>query len=170
MPTGPKGQKRPADASADDPSLPLATHQGKMTVGSLDLDCYVLEDGRRLFHKRGMARALDMKSGGGNVFMRALASQARILLALVNGRSLREDGRRCAEAGQAGAIQKDGLKKENPRHRGAGVVALRATQRCGHKVIKAWVKIKNRLKENVPRYMLTASTSTIQSMSETSRF
>ena len=52
--------------------LPKATHQGQMTVGSLNLDCYVLEDGRRLFHKRGMARALGMKSGGGNVFLRAL--------------------------------------------------------------------------------------------------
>ena len=49
-----------------------ATHQGQMTVGDLDLDCYVLEDGRRVFHKRGMAKALGMKSGGGNVFMRAL--------------------------------------------------------------------------------------------------
>jgi P63C domain len=52
--------------------LPLATHQGKMMVGSLDLDCYVLADGRRVFHKRGMAKALGMKSGGGNVFMRAV--------------------------------------------------------------------------------------------------
>jgi P63C domain len=53
-------------------ALPQATHQGSMAVGDLDLDCYVLEDGRRLFHKRGMARALNMKSGGGNVFMRAM--------------------------------------------------------------------------------------------------
>jgi P63C domain len=52
--------------------LPKATHQGKMVVGDLELDCYVLADGRRLFHKRGMARALDMKSGGGNVFLRAV--------------------------------------------------------------------------------------------------
>jgi P63C domain-containing protein len=52
--------------------LPRATHQGKMAVGDLELDCYVLEDGRRVFHKRGMARALGMKSGGGNVFMRAI--------------------------------------------------------------------------------------------------
>jgi hypothetical protein len=52
--------------------LPKATHQGKMLVGDLDLDCYVLEDGRRVFHKRGMARALGMKSGGGNVFLRAV--------------------------------------------------------------------------------------------------
>jgi hypothetical protein len=52
--------------------LPKATHQGKMTVGALELDCYVLADGRRLFHKRGMARALGMRSGGGNVFLRAI--------------------------------------------------------------------------------------------------
>ena len=56
----------------DDIELPKATHQGKMIVGSLTLDCYVLEDGRRVFHKRGMARALNMKSGGGNVFLRAM--------------------------------------------------------------------------------------------------
>lgn len=55
-----------------DVELPKATHQGKMAVGGLELDCYVLEDGRRVFHKRGMARALGMKSGGGNVFMRAM--------------------------------------------------------------------------------------------------
>lgn len=53
-------------------TLPKATHQGKMAVGSLDLDCYVLADGRRVFHKRGMAKALGMKSEGGNVFMRAM--------------------------------------------------------------------------------------------------
>src|SRR5216683_243150 len=52
--------------------LPKATHQGKMLVGDLDLDCYVLGNGRRVFHKRGMARALGMKSGGGNVFLRAV--------------------------------------------------------------------------------------------------
>ena len=43
-----------------------------MMVGELELDCYVLADGRRLFHKRGMARALGMRSGGGNVFLRAV--------------------------------------------------------------------------------------------------
>jgi hypothetical protein len=52
--------------------LPLATHQGRMALGGLELDCYVLEDGRRVFHKRGMARALGMKSEGGNVFLRAM--------------------------------------------------------------------------------------------------
>lgn len=52
--------------------LPLATHQGKMALGGLELDCYILEDGRRVFHKRGMARALGMRSEGGNVFLRAM--------------------------------------------------------------------------------------------------
>ena len=49
-----------------------ATHQGQMTIGDLSLDCYVLEDGRRVFHKRGMARAMGLKSAGGNAFMKTM--------------------------------------------------------------------------------------------------
>ncbi len=60
---------KPADGEVQ---LPLATHQGRMALGGLELDCYVLEDGRRVFHKRGMARALGMRSEGGNVFLRAM--------------------------------------------------------------------------------------------------
>jgi len=52
--------------------LPKATHQGQMAIGDLLLDCYVLEDGRRVFHKRGMARALGLKSEGGNAFMKTM--------------------------------------------------------------------------------------------------
>jgi hypothetical protein len=52
--------------------LPKATHQGQMMVGDLLLDCYVLADGRRVFHKRGMARALGLKSEGGNAFMKTM--------------------------------------------------------------------------------------------------
>lgn len=55
--------------------LPKATHQGQMTVGDLLLDCYVLEDGRRVFHKRGMARALGLKSEGGNAFMKTMSGK-----------------------------------------------------------------------------------------------
>lgn len=69
----------PKEITADDETptggeieLPKATHQGQMTVGDLNLDCYVLEDGRRVFHKRGMARALGLKSEGGNAFMRSM--------------------------------------------------------------------------------------------------
>lgn len=52
--------------------LPKATHQGQMMVGDLVLDCYVLADGRRVFNKRGMARALGLKSEGGNAFMKTM--------------------------------------------------------------------------------------------------
>lgn len=69
------GTGGPADGG--EIQLPKATHQGNMQVGALDLDCYVLEDGRRVFHKRGMAKALGMKSGGGNVFMRAMQRKGR---------------------------------------------------------------------------------------------
>lgn len=58
--------------ASDEIQVPMATHQGQMVIGDLVLDCYVLEDGRRVFHKRGMAKALGMKSGGGNVFLRAM--------------------------------------------------------------------------------------------------
>jgi hypothetical protein len=52
--------------------LPMATHQGQMAVGELLLDCYVLADGRRVFHKRGMAKALGLKSEGGNAFIKTM--------------------------------------------------------------------------------------------------
>lgn len=51
---------------------PKATHQGKLPFGDIVIDCYVLDNGKRVVHKRGMARALGMQSGGGNVFMRTL--------------------------------------------------------------------------------------------------
>lgn len=62
-------KETPIDAEID---LPKATHQGQMVIGNLLLDCYVLEDGRRVFHKRGMARALGLKSEGGNAFMKTM--------------------------------------------------------------------------------------------------
>lgn len=52
--------------------LPVATHQGQMAIGELLLDCYVLADGRRVFNKRGMAKALGLKSDGGNAFMKTM--------------------------------------------------------------------------------------------------
>jgi len=62
----------PKQDDTDYGDLPKATHQGRMTVGDLLLDCYVLADGRRVFHKRGMARALGLKSEGGNAFMKTM--------------------------------------------------------------------------------------------------
>ena len=49
-----------------------ATHKGILYIGGLQLECYVLADGRRVFHKRGMAKAMGLKSEGGNAFMKTL--------------------------------------------------------------------------------------------------
>ncbi|MBX9615564.1 MAG: P63C domain-containing protein [Caulobacteraceae bacterium] len=51
---------------------PEATHRGILPLGGMQLDVYVLEDGRRVFAKRGMARALGLKSEGGNAFLKTL--------------------------------------------------------------------------------------------------
>jgi hypothetical protein len=60
-------------APLPDGELPKAIGEGLLRIGDVDLECYVLADRRRVFHKRGMAKALRMKSGGGNVFMRTLS-------------------------------------------------------------------------------------------------
>jgi hypothetical protein len=58
-----------------DGSMPEALREGVLPFGEIDLECYVLKDRRRLFHKRGMAKSLGMKSEGGNVFLRAMNSK-----------------------------------------------------------------------------------------------
>ena len=60
---------------SDTSGMAKATHRGILPIGGLQLDCYVLEDGRRVFHKRGMARALGLKSEGGNAFMKTLSGK-----------------------------------------------------------------------------------------------
>lgn len=62
----------PSTATSSDIDLPTATHQGQMAIGDLLLECYVLGDGRRVFNKRGMARALGLKSEGGNAFIKTM--------------------------------------------------------------------------------------------------
>ncbi len=57
------------------PPLIMATHKGILPIGGLQLECYVLEDGRRVFHKRGMAKAMGLKSEGGNAFMKTLSGK-----------------------------------------------------------------------------------------------
>lgn len=52
-----------------------ATHRGILAIGGLQLECYVLEDGRRVFAKRGMARAIGLKSEGGNAFLKTLSGK-----------------------------------------------------------------------------------------------
>lgn len=58
-----------------DGSMPEAVREGVLAFGGIELECYVLKDRRRVFHKRGMAKSLGMRSGGGNVFMRAMNSK-----------------------------------------------------------------------------------------------
>lgn len=42
-------------------------------LGQVKIECYVLDDGRRVIHKRGMAKALGLKSEGGNAFMKTMS-------------------------------------------------------------------------------------------------
>lgn len=51
----------------------IASHQGVLEIGDVALDAYVLEDGRRLLHKKAIANALGLKSEGGNAFLRTLS-------------------------------------------------------------------------------------------------
>jgi hypothetical protein len=55
--------------------VPEASHQGTLKIGDRELDVYVLEDGRRLFHKRVMGHALGLKSQGGNAFLKMISGQ-----------------------------------------------------------------------------------------------
>ncbi len=65
-----------AMVNVPDPEQPLnATHRGILPIGGLQLECYVLEDGRRVFAKRGMARAIGLKSEGGNAFLKTLSGK-----------------------------------------------------------------------------------------------
>ena len=59
-----------------DERLIAATHKGILPIGGLQLECYVLEDGRRVFNKRGMARAMGLRSQGGNAFLKTLRSKS----------------------------------------------------------------------------------------------
>lgn len=55
--------------------MPEAESQGILPIGNVKIDCYVLRDGRRLIHKRAMARALGLQSDGGNAFMKTLSGK-----------------------------------------------------------------------------------------------
>lgn len=57
----------------EDPThMPEALCEGEIEIGSVKIECYVLDNLKRVIHKRGMAKALGMKSEGGNVFMKAM--------------------------------------------------------------------------------------------------
>ncbi len=49
-----------------------ADSYGVLAIGDVELDVYVLDDKRRVISKRAMAKALQLKSQGGNAFMRTM--------------------------------------------------------------------------------------------------
>lgn len=60
-------------ARITDPTyLPKATHQGPLQIGDVTVDAYRLRDNRRMISKAAMARALNLKSAGGNAFLRTM--------------------------------------------------------------------------------------------------
>jgi hypothetical protein len=60
-------------AKVDDPAnIPKASHQGKLSIGEVEIDVYRLDDGRRLIAKSAMAKALTLRSEGGNAFLRTV--------------------------------------------------------------------------------------------------
>jgi hypothetical protein len=60
-------------AKLNDPNnLPRASHQGELRIGDVSIEVYRLEDGRRLIAKAAMAKALTLKSEGGNAFLRTV--------------------------------------------------------------------------------------------------
>lgn len=60
-------------AKLDDPTnLPRASHQGLLPIGDVEIEVYRLKDGRRLIAKAAMAKALNLKSEGGNAFLRTV--------------------------------------------------------------------------------------------------
>lgn len=54
---------------------PLARSEGILPIGDVNIDVYVLWDRRRLVSKRAMARALGLKSEGGNAFLKTLSGK-----------------------------------------------------------------------------------------------
>src|SRR5882762_5376469 len=52
---------RIADKQLQDPNrIPEALCEGLLEIGSVEIECYVLDSLKRVIHKRGMAKALGM--------------------------------------------------------------------------------------------------------------
>lgn len=62
-----------AKRALQDPArIPEAICEGGLQIGDVGIDCYVLDNLTRVIHKRGMAKALGMKSTGGNAFLKTM--------------------------------------------------------------------------------------------------
>ena len=69
-------QARWAKPVSDPNRLPVATHQAPLQIGTVLVDAYRLNDGRRMMSKAAMAAALGLKSTGGNAFLRSMTRPA----------------------------------------------------------------------------------------------
>lgn len=58
--------KKAAEAKHNKP-LPLATHKGLLKIGEAEIQCFVLDDGRRVISGRGLTTAIGMKGRGQGV-------------------------------------------------------------------------------------------------------
>lgn len=66
----------PRAVTVTDPRrIPSAERRGELKIGEITLDCFHLDDGRRVFHKRGIAKALGLKSAGGNAFKKMISRE-----------------------------------------------------------------------------------------------
>lgn len=59
--------KAAAKAKAELKKLPKATHTGQLAINLIDLQCFVLDDGRRVISGRGLTAAIGMKGRGDGV-------------------------------------------------------------------------------------------------------
>lgn len=56
--------RKAAKARWETEGLPTATHSGLLKIGSLEIDCYVLENGERIISTRGVMKALGRRWRG----------------------------------------------------------------------------------------------------------
>ena len=52
--------------------IPVVDLPGKLPIGDVEIEVYRLKDGRRLISKAAMAQTLNLKSEGGNAFLRSI--------------------------------------------------------------------------------------------------
>lgn len=76
-------RKAAATRWKNDGAAVLATHTGTLTIGELEIECAVLEDGRRVLSQRGVNRALGRVHGGAEFRKKAEADGGQLPVFLV---------------------------------------------------------------------------------------
>src|SRR5271156_6781604 len=60
------------EKTPDPTELPIVVLPGTLPIGAVNIEVYRLKDGRRVISKAAMARALNLRSEGGNAFLRTV--------------------------------------------------------------------------------------------------